>query len=686
MQSRTSFFNLTLFRKNLTRFWPLWGMATFLGSLFPLALLMELLRNERFFMAENALEFTSMYYHVAAYAVPIVSLLYAILCAMMVWSYLYNARSVGLMHTLPITRGGLFVTNFLSGLAMMLIPYVVIGTLCILVSLMAGAFELTGLLTTILVVLCDSFFFFATATFAAFITGNLFALPAVYFLLHFLEVLLDWLVSLFANGFIFGLNAYYSGALEWLSPTVYLCENLRVNTNYETIVTQTSLTGAYSETNRLTAVELENLWLLGAYVLAGVALLALAWLLYRRRRSESAGDVVSVGWLKPVFRYGVAGLGALLGGIALYELFWRNFQTGRYYEVLPMLICMVVAGAIGYYAASMLLAKSLRVFRKSWPGLLLVAAGCAAVCCVLHFDLTGVAERVPETSQLKELTLYVAGNNYTFYPGQEDAMIEQVRAVHQAIIADKEHIVIMDNTSSTLDQMTEMDLSSWERLQLTYYLTNGKAVKRTYYIYLSKDRIGQDGTYDYLLDRLVNSEAMKAKRLRAGDDRYFINGGALRVERRNEYYDLNDREASAILDAVQKDAAAGTWGNYDWFDQSFADDYAMSLELSFKRPETDDRGTPYYSHSWITIRVHPGMTNTAACLKELGLVTDADLVTNRQLNPRDYEEKWAEYNANSLTEYVSDDVEYAYDAPAASVGIIGGADGPTQVYVAGTVG
>ena len=44
MQSKTSFFNRTLFRKNLTRFWPLWGGASFLGSLFPLALLLQLVR------------------------------------------------------------------------------------------------------------------------------------------------------------------------------------------------------------------------------------------------------------------------------------------------------------------------------------------------------------------------------------------------------------------------------------------------------------------------------------------------------------------------------------------------------------------------------------------------------------------------------------------------------------------
>ena len=351
MQSKTSFskyFNATLFRRNLTRFWPLWGMASFAGSLFPLALLVQFLRDEDFYMWNRPLDFTEIYYYAAAYAVPIVSLLYAILCAMLVWSYLYNSRSVGLLHTLPIRREGLFFTNFLSGMAMMLIPYVIVGALCVLVSVVGGCFDAKGLGVTILAVLGLSFFYFATATAAAFITGNVFALPAVYFLLHFLAVMLDWLVCTFSQGFIFGLSGGYSGVVEWLSPTVYLENHLRVSGTYEEVFQRGELTGTGYYTDVLTSVELQNLWLIGVYALVGAALLAVAWLLYRRRRSESAGDVVAVGWMKPVFRCGVTGLAALLGGLLLYELFWRSFQEGRYYEVLPLLVCMLVAGAIGY--------------------------------------------------------------------------------------------------------------------------------------------------------------------------------------------------------------------------------------------------------------------------------------------------------------------------------------------------
>ena len=665
MQSRTSFFNITLFRKNLTRFWPLWGMASFAGALFPLALLLQLMRRENFYLWNDPLSFTEMYYNVAAYAVPVISLMYAVLCAMMVWSYLYNSRSVGLAHTLPIRREGLFFTNFLSGMAMMLIPYVVIGALCVLVSAVGGCFDLKGLIVTILTVLGLSFFYFASATLVAFITGNVFALPAVYFLLHFLAVLLDWLVSTFAQGFLFGLSGGYTGVVEWLSPTVYLENQVRVNSTYETITTQTS---------RLTAVSLENFWLIGVYALVGVVLLVLAWLLYRRRRSESAGDVVAVGWMKPVFRFGTAALAALLGGIALYELFWRNFQGGQYYDVLPMVVCMLVAGAIGYYAASMLLAKSLKVFRGSWKGMALVAAGCVALCCVLHFDLLGVEDRVPEVSQVKKVHLYTADNNYTFYPEEDAELLEQVRTVHQAIVADKDFI--LNGNERRLWALDTGDIE-YVSFDVTYELTNGLEVERNYGLTVTRDRMAQAGTYDSLLDSLVNSEAMKAKRLHVGDSRYEVSSGYLYLEAVGEHYDLNSREAAAILEAVGKDARTGAWGTYNWFENDRRDCYAMSLELSFTYTGEEED----LRRDWIEIYVRPGMDHTIACLKDLGLVTDEALRTYGELYPEDYMDYVDDIDYGEYVEKYG--IEVVEDAGPASVGVIGGADGPTTVVVAG---
>ena len=657
---------MTLFRKNLTRFWPLWGGASFLGSLFPLALLLQLMRG-RVDLIEP-LSVTEMYYSVLCYGVPILSLLYAILCAMLVWSYLYNSRSVGLMHTLPITRRGVFVTNFLSGMAMMLIPYAIVGTLCVLISLAYGVLEPVGLLVTVLGVLGESFFYFASATLVAFMVGNVFALPAVYFLLHFLAPLLDWLLCLFAGNFIFGLDSYYSGVVEFLSPTVYLVERVNVNCTYEEVQVVTELTHTDGYITRLTAVTLENAWLIGVYALVGVVFLALAYVLYARRRSESAGDVVAVGWMKPVFRFGLAALAALLGGQALYALFWDSFQSGSYYDALPMAVCMLVAGTIGYYAASMLLAKSLRVFRGSWKGLILVAAGCIALCCVLRFDLLGISRRVPEASQVQKVEFYAADNTYKLYPGEDDALLEQVRSLHKAIVADQDYVRTYEDSDRRYLAVSD-DTMTETYIRFIYTLNNGLQVERRYSIPLTKYRIKQEGTYDNLLDTLVNSETMKARRLHAGDDRYTIISGDLYLESSGDYFDLSSREAAAVLDAVAKDAAGGTWGDYDWFDQNGNNAYALNLELSFTYPG-DYGGTSY---DWINITVRPGMDNTVACLKELGLVTERDLVTREDM------EKMTSRNRSEAVEYA----EKMAQENAASIGVIGGADGPTAVYVTG---
>lgn len=622
MRSKTSCFNKTLFLKNLTRFWSLWGGASFIGALFSLALLSQLLRYGKDSIASEPLEMTLGYYGILSGLVPIICLLYGLLCALAVWGYLYSARSVNLMHILPIRREGLFVTNFLSGYVMLLLPFAVTGGLCIVISAVFGLFEPVGVLVTILGVLGESFFYFSSATLAAFITGNIFAMPALYLLLHFLEAILDLLLSNFARGFIFGLSTNYTGFLEFLSPTVYLMRNVDADAQYQKTIID--YTGAY--THELLSVRLENAWLIAVYALAGAALLALAFVLYRRRRSERAGEVVAVGWMRPFFRYGVAGLAALLGGQLIYGLFWED----AYFKAVPLAVCMLVAGAIGYYGASMLLAKTLRVFHRSWRGLALVAAGVAVLCGCLRLDLFRAADRVPEISQIEKMEFYADSNTYIFYPGREDELLERVRRLHAAIAADRKYVLDFDRENfTTLEDETPS--WTWEYVSFTYTTHGGQTVHRNYSVPMTRERLGQSGAYDSLLDGLVNSQEMRLKRIHASGDGYEPCGGRIYLNRRNESSELSDREAAAILEAVTRDAQAGRWGHVEWLSTEAwnSGTYALQLSLEFSG-ESDD------TWDWIDIAVRPEMTATTACLLELGLVTNEDLSTNGELYPEEY--------------------------------------------------
>lgn len=723
MRSKTSCFNGTLFRKNLSRYWPLWGLASFGGAMFPLAMLLELLHNG--FRFWSPLETRQAYYTVLSYGVPVISIVYAILCAMAVWSYLYNARSVGMMHTLPVRREGLFVTNVLSGLTMMAIPYAVTGVLLVLVTMLFGGFEPVGVLVTVLGVMGESLFFFGLATFCAFIVGNVFMLPALYGLLNFIAVLTDFMVNLLAQGFCFGLNSSYSGTVEWLSPVVYLIQKISPNSTYETQWVTDRLGGQRYETSVLTSVTLENGWLIAAYAAAGAALLGLAWLLYRRRRSESAGDVVAVGWMKPVFRYGCAVYAAILGGRLLYALLWESFQSGRYFTVLPMILCMIAGGAIGYYAASMLLAKTPRVFKTTWKGMLAVALGCAALCGAMKCDLFGVVRRVPAPDSVKLVNVYAAGSNYYLTPGKDDALIEKVRTLHQTIIDDKDYImstaegrsVYMETEEGSYtigapaSEIVSTSVSSFANtsVRFTYTLNSGLKVERRYNLYLTQNRMDQEDTYDHLLDQLINSQEMRQKRIRWRDEGFQLDGAWIDTWR--DYSDLSSREVGLILDAVAKDAENGDWGVYNWFQaDNDADSYEIQIHFQYKLPESQfDR-----TYDAIQVNVKEGMTETIRALKDLKLITDADLVTNRErypwqyaaggwdqydqfykqfhMSPEEYYERYSEYPAgwfgtesdelpteteNAPAVDDSHSPSMSAGAEAAGLGIIGGADGPT---------
>ena len=635
MRSKTSCFNSTLFKKNLSRYWPLWGLASFGGAMFPLAMLVNLLHDG--FQLWSPLETTEAYYTVLSYGVPVISIVYAILCAMAVWSYLYNARSVGLMHTLPIRREGLFLTNLLSGLVMMAIPYAVTGVLTVLVTMLSGGFEPVGVLVTILGVAGESVFFFGLATFCAFIVGNVFMLPALYALFNFLAVLTDFTVNLLAQGFCFGIYSSYSGTVEWLSPVVYLMQKISPNSTYETQWVTDRLSGQRYETSVPTSVTLENGWLIAVYAAVGVVLMVLAWLMYRRRRSESAGDVVAVGWMKPVFRYGCAAYSAILGGRLLYALFWESFQNGLYFTVLPMILCMIVGGAVGYYAASMLLAKTLRVFRSTWKGMLAVALGCIALCAAMKFDVFGVVRRVPALDGIKTLQIYAADSNYSLTPGQDDALIEEVRALHQAIINDKDYALTAASAASEAYSGADEEIPhAYTNVRFTYTLNSGLKVERQYDLYLARDRMAQDGTYDNLLDRLINSPEMRQKRIRRQDGNFRLDTAWINT--RTGGTDLNSREVETILSAVARDAENGNWGVYDWFNsQDDADHYDMTVHIGYQMEN--------HRYDSIDISIREGMAETIQALKELGLITDEDLVLNRDAYPWQYTDSgWDEYD------------------------------------------
>ena len=108
MRSATSYFNGPLYRKTLARFWPLWGLW---GVMWLFALPLNMLSDyfSRYLDSAPQRRLLSMALHLPDFLRPLLAftLLFALLCAMAVFGYLYSHRSACWTHALPMRREAL---------------------------------------------------------------------------------------------------------------------------------------------------------------------------------------------------------------------------------------------------------------------------------------------------------------------------------------------------------------------------------------------------------------------------------------------------------------------------------------------------------------------------------------------------------------------------------------------------
>ena len=465
MRSKTSCFNKTLFCKHVTRFWPVW--AAYLGVwllVMPLGLLGERahLTREPIYAQVTVLNQTGS-------TGTILAFIFACFMAMAVWSFLYSARSASGAACLPVTRTAQFTSAALGGFLPLAAVHVLIFALTALAELSLGALHLPSLLTWLGATVLELLFFFGFATLCAMLTGNIIVLPAVYAVLNFTVAGFVLLLSGVANWFVYGMNGNAGfDALQYLSPAIPLATTLQARLVYE----PDAVTGA----QRLVSVGFDG-WLLAIiYGVVGALLLIAAWALLRRRKMETAGDVVAVQPLKPVFRWCMGiGVGLCFACMMLYVFSLHGFTQRMVF--VQTAVYLVIGGVLGWLIAEMLIRRSFRVFRggRIW-------GGCALCCAVLlialtatELDVPGFERRQPKAEDVESVMVIADGQGaYLESPeGVADAL-----ALHRSIIDGKpEHDQCGQYAFFLTDDGEYRETVS---VSIDYILKNGKHLFRSY--------------------------------------------------------------------------------------------------------------------------------------------------------------------------------------------------------------
>lgn len=620
MRSVTSYFNRELLRGALQRTWPLWAAYTLIWLfLLPVTLFIRL--SDRHIVYSRP----TLSYELLNTGLPtgvMMAAVFGIFFAMAMFAYLTNPRATNGMHAMPIRREGLFLTHYLAGLFCQVVTLLVSFALAALVTAAFGVFDGyavgMGLLLCVLLVL----FFYSFGVLCMVCVGQILAGAVFYGILNFLFVGMEALLRSFAGNFLYGYDGRSSAfSTAPLSPPVEIASSLSVSYVYDGIDP--------------IGVRVFHLGTFAAYAAAGLVLAALALLLYRKRRSEMTGNTVAIGWLRPVFKYGVALCSAFsLGQLLSYFVFELTDSTYTAGALIGTIACMIFAGLIGYYVAEMLLKKSFRVFKTSWKGALATSAVLILIGLSFPLDLTGYQSRVPEQSDIVSATVNLYGGNVSGsfnLSGQES--IALLRDAHCAVITDKARQTEYNRRYVPFNGDTCM-------LRITYELADGTELFRSYDLSIDEALLSDPSSPESALTKLANCTEITRARVLGGWvpdhlEELRITGGYLNCSyysdgkySHNEEAELNAAQANSAFTALMQDCDAGSIESADLFAAEEDDcEYYLSLELWYFDPSdsearasaTKHTGEELYNGSFY-LRVTPDMVSTLRALRGLNLI------------------------------------------------------------------
>lgn len=480
MKSKISFFNKTAFKKDVTRFAPIWILYT-VCMILGVVMLFQDSVNGYIFQRSLCCLPASM---------NVINFFYAVIVAQLLFGDLYSSRMCNALHALPLRRECWFGTHVAAGLSFSLVPTLIGMLLAALLnalgdSTMPGGWQLPWL--NLLAMNLQYLFYFGLAVLCAMLVGNRLAQGLLYGIVNFTSVIVYWLVDTLITPLYYGLQTNQKPFLR-LSPVAYGSELAFMDMEYLYDGTpEHRIIGAQF------TVEAEGWIYIAVCAALGIAFVAAALLLYRRRRLEAAGDFMAVRHLEPVF---MVAFPLIAAGVAYF------FTSGM--MGIGGAAFLIAGLVIGYIAGRMLLERTIRVFsKKNILGFFALAAAFTAAFFLMRSDPLGWVEWIPEAeeiSQVKVYTGYYYNDNYSDgYRGitlQTPEEIRQALRVHEIGLADRN---VMERAAEQYDyeiaaevepgvpetadiRPTDQDYISPQGIVLKYQMKDGSTYLRSYVI------------------------------------------------------------------------------------------------------------------------------------------------------------------------------------------------------------
>ena len=511
------------------------------------------------------------------------------------FSYLHDRRKVDLYHSVPLDKNRRFLAVYLNGIIIYLVSTVISMAAGIALAFTQDAVNgltLSGIGIAFIWNLLFFLVIYHTVILAVMFTGNWLVTICLAGVFAGYEIILYELHEDIQYAYFETVSRFYTDQAAKLS-VVY---------DYYMKITDLRYLAGRGDIGRLVR---EILPYYGKWSMLAVAILAAAWLCYRKRPSEAAGKAIAFVKAEPVLKILIAipasvGIGMII-------------NHASYGSTLLTAIGMLAGGVIICAAVEVVYDFDIKSMVKHPVSGAVALVGIMIVFLIYKNDLLGYDKYVPLESQVDSiaLNLDVYGEHW-----KEDFSYLSVEDFHKEhmFITDVESVLTLAAKSQhererfeTFRNMTDTDNTPDIRvIPVLYRLKSGREVERKIWIDYANP------ANETLLNRIVSSDEFKTGNYQVMTDRdSFDQVQAMDYSNGAAVVALWPEDAQKLRDAYVKDM--------EKFDFSLAIEERPCGRVIFVFP--NQRYTRLY--------VYESFENTIAYLKEQGAYYPV------QLNPED---------------------------------------------------
>lgn len=459
MTFKTSLFKKTLILSDLKRFWWVSALYTLaLTAYIPFSHLMKAMgmdvRETSWIQdtIDRTLNFSQD--DVQAILICIVPVLVAVL----LFRYLQVDKSAVMMHSLPFKRSSHYASHCLAGFVLLIIPAVINSLILIFlnyVTVLGNFYTLPKIFTWLGLNIFFCMFFYCITVFVGMFTGSSIAQIVFAYIIQILPIGIYVLLKFSLDQLLFGFGeATYSLFIEDNHPLFFLL-------------------------NGGPPVDSHTAGYFIAYILASAAFLILGWFVYKYRRLETAGDIIAFPTLYPVFKYGMTFCLMLVGG---------TYFCGASRQSLPMLIVgYVIASALGYFIAEILIHKSFKVLHF-YKGFLYYMAVIVILLGGLSLDVSGFVKRVPSPEEVEKVYFGYNYNEWFYFEKEKNPEFLESRYHDNEYFKNNPPILLesQENIAGVIELqkhlIKERKKKAGSSRYIIYTLKNGDYIVRQYAI------------------------------------------------------------------------------------------------------------------------------------------------------------------------------------------------------------